>query len=226
VNQAEALSELLQPIMMYAMTSEPLRGTHPARSSRRKRTLLSLWPVLCLIPLWLMLISLWFVVGSRSVEAREGMRVGLLIGLVAVVPAVALLFVVTIGLYNRKARSLVALAGPGGWGAACLDADNARSWRVLLVDGAGVRMVDRSGLARRDWTWESIRNVTVEKFPVALVTRTGVVLHLGDGSRAEMLLPSRTTLAIPPARAEAAANEIRRRLAAFRAPLPTEAPSQ
>jgi hypothetical protein len=120
-------------------------------------------------------------------------------------------------LYKKKAYSLIGLAGPEGWGAPCVDPDSPMPWQVLLLDATGVSMVGRSGVVRHHWSWEFIEDVTVGRFPVALVTRIGVVLHFTDGSRADVLLPSWSTLAYPRARAEAAANEIRQRLTAFRA---------
>ena len=174
------------------------------------------------------LMPLVVVMGLRfTVGVRDGDRSKALLGLAAGLLITAFVCVVSISLYNRKLHRLTALAGSSSWGAPCVDPDNLRAWEALLVDAAGVRVVGRSGVVRRDWKWESIRDVTVERFPVALVTHMGVVLHLADDSNAELLLPSRTTLAYPLARAEAAANEIRQRLDVFRARSSSfEAPSQ
>jgi len=189
-----------------------VRRTLAARSSRRTfaRVATSI-----LLPA-ILLIALWFVVGSGSVEVREGLRIGVLVGSVVGPLIVVVVCVVTIRSYNKNAHRLIALAGPDCWGAPCVDPENRTQWRVLLVDAAGVHLVDRVGVARRDWGWESVQETSVERFPVALRTLTGVVLHLADGSRAELLLPSRTTLAFPLDRAKAAANAIGQRLADFR----------
>jgi hypothetical protein len=162
-----------------------------------------------------------------ALHVREGDGSGTLLGLAAGVLAVVVTWVVASRVYNRKLGRLAALAGPGGWGVPCGDPENPQLWRAILVDDDGVRMVRSSGVVCRDWRWENIRDVTVERFPVALVTHVGVVLHLKDGSIAELLLPSRSLLAYPLARAEAAAKDIRARLRAFRAGSSSfEVPSQ
>lgn len=125
--------------------------------------------------------------------------------------------VVVFRVYNRKLGRLAVLAGPGGWGTPCVDPDDPQSWMALLVDDEGIRFVTRSGDVYRHWGWGNIRDVTVERFPVALGTSVGVVLHLDDGSVADLLLPGRTHLRYSRPRAEAAAKDIRARLDAFRA---------
>lgn len=128
----------------------------------------------------------------------------------------AVIYAVTILVCNRKFRRLAALAGPGGWGATCLYQGTPQAWGAILVDTAGVRLVGGSGVvANRDWGWETIRDVSLERFSFMLRSLNGVVLHLADVSRAELLLPSGNFVGYPLARAEAAANEIRRRLEAF-----------
>jgi hypothetical protein len=165
----------------------------------------------------LLVLSVLIGFGRLIVAVRRGDGSGALLSLVVGIAVVALLAMVIVGLYNRRVRGLCALVDGGGWAAPCVDPRAQGRWQAVLVDAAGVRMVGRGRGVRQDWRWQSIRAVTVERVPVSLVTRTGVVLHLADGSRAELLLPSRTTLAYPPSRAEQAAGEIRRRLAAFRA---------
>lgn len=164
------------------------------------------------------MVVLIVLVGARRfiVGAQGGDLSGTLLGLAAGIAVTAFVLVTTVGLYNRKIRSLSTSVGKGGWAAPCVDQQAPRRWHALLVDAVGVRLVGRSGDVRRNWRWQSIRDVTVERFPLALVSHAGVVLHLADGSTAELLLPSRTTLAYPPARAEAAASEIRKRLDASR----------
>ena len=147
---------------------------------------------------------------------KDGSETLLLVAII--VPVVAVIYAVTVLVCNRKFRRLAALAGPGGWGATCLYQGPPVAWGAIHVDNAGVRLVGRSGVvANRDWRWETIRDVTLEQFPFMLRSLNGVVLHLADGSRAELLLPGGNFVGYPRARAEAGANEIRRRLDVFRA---------
>jgi hypothetical protein len=196
-------------------TESAMAGMVAERSSRRKAARLKM---LAAVPL-LGFMGYRLATDTTAVDA-SGWILGL--GLAALIMVVSGVGVFT--MFDRRLRSLAPLAGPGGWAALCSDPDDLEPWQVLLVDSAGVRTVGRSGVAGRAWSFERIREVTVERFPVALMTRTGVVLYLADDSRAELLLASRKTGNYTVACAEAAANEIRRRLAAFPdRPTPSEA---
>jgi hypothetical protein len=174
-------------------------------------------------PAWRRLAALTWLVGLLLLsfrQVRDLINGGseTLLSAVITVLVVAIIYAVTVLVRNRKFRRLAALAGPGGWVATCLYQGTPQAWGAIHVDNAGVRLVNRSGVvANRDWRWETIRDVSLEQFPFMLRSLKGVVLHLTDGSRAELLLPSSNFVGYPRARAEAGANEIRRRLDAFRA---------
>jgi len=185
----------------------PIDGIAAEHASRRRNARLTALPFAVVL-----LILLPRQVGSFLGDVSEGL---LLVG--GVVLGVAVIYAVIVLVCNRKFRRLAALAGPGGWGAPCLYAGNPQAWGAIHVDADGVRLIGGSGVVvNRDWMWETIRDVAIEQIPVVLRTPWGVVLHLADGSRAELLLPNGTLVAYPRARAEAAANEIRRRLDASR----------
>lgn len=110
--------------------------------------------------------------------------------------------------YRRKMRRVAVLVGRGGWTGLCADPDYPRQWQAIIIDAAGVRTFDPSGDVARQWKWNGIRGVTVERLPVELISLSGVVLHLVDGSRAELLLPGPMG-PYTARRAKVAANEIR-----------------
>jgi hypothetical protein len=185
----------------------PIDGIADEHASRRRNARLTTLPFVVFL-----LILLPRQVRVFLGDVSEGL---LMVG--GVVLGVAVIYAVTVLLCNRKFRRFSALVGPGGWGAPCLYAANPQAWGAIHVDSAGVRLVGGSGVVvNRDWMWEMIRDVAVEQIPVVLRTPSGVVLHLADGSRAELLLPNGTLVGYPRARAEAAANEIRQRLEVFR----------
>jgi len=190
------------------MTKEaPTNGIPAEAAARRRKARLAALP----FAVGLLLLSFRQVRGLVNGGSES------LLLLVIAVLVLAVIYGMTVLVCNRKFRRLVALAGPGGWGATCLYQGTPQAWGALHVDHAGVRLVSRSGVvANRDWRWETVRDVTLEQFPFMLRSLNGVVLHLTDGSRAELLLPSGNFVGYPRARTEAAANEIRQRLEAFR----------
>ena len=194
----------------------------PVRTLRRKRARLR---VLVLLPILLIMGSRFFF-GPPDGDGSSALLWSLAVAS-GVFLLVVLLFVITMSVYHSHTRNLAALADPGSWTAPCVDPDDPQRWQWLVIEDAGVRLVGRSGVSRRGWRWESIEDVTVERLPVGLMTRVGVVLHLADGVAVDMVLPTRACLAYPLARQEEAANEVRQRLAAFRArSASAEAPPQ
>jgi hypothetical protein len=187
---------------------EPIDGMPAEQASRRSNARMAALPfaLLLLFPSFRLVRDL----------LNNGPETLLIVG--GVVLGVAVIYAVTVLVCNRKFGRLTALAGPGGWGATCLYQGPPQAWGAILVDAAGVRLVGRSGVvANCDWRWETVRGVTLGKVPFNLRSLNGVVVHLADGSRAELLLPSGNFVGYPLARAEAAANQIRQRLEAFRA---------
>jgi hypothetical protein len=139
---------------------------------------------------------------------RASVAVGLVLGVVVTVVIVSVTAKIYRGTMGRVAR----LAAPGAWVATCIDAQDARAWRAVVIDDRSVRLVDRRNRPSKEWLWARITGVSLGPVTVGLTQHTGVVLDLADGSRGEFLLPSRSLLTYPRELAEAAADEIRRRL--------------
>ena len=102
--------------------------------------------------------------------------------------------------YRVRVAHAAGLAGPGAWASACVHPTEPRAWRVLVIDWDGVHLRRTSGREVRTWPWSTITHATTGPVrPVAsAVAHQGLHLALADGSSAEFLFPSRSTLRYPP----------------------------
>ena len=113
---------------------------------------------------------------------------------------VAIVLVGAIAWYRRRVAHAAGLAGPGAWTAACVDPSDPRAWRVLVIDADGVHLRRTSGRDVRTWPWPAITAASAAPVrPVAsVVSHRGLHLALADGSSADFLLSSGSTLRYPP----------------------------
>ncbi len=117
--------------------------------------------------------------------------------------AMALTFVVLAGslaLYWRRQGRIRRLAGPDGWATACVDPNNPRAWRALVIDAAGLHLEKSNGREENSWTWSTIQRATTGPVrPLAsAVSHTGLHVALNNGTSVEFLFPSHSTLRYPP----------------------------
>ncbi len=179
------------------MTMETPAAVKAAEASRRRKT--ARWRLWLAIPLVVIL-------GFRTKDLVGADAWLWSLGLLVPITLFSCLWVYLD--YRRKMRRVAVLVRRGGWKGLCADPDYPRQWQALIIDAGGVRTVDGSGDVSRQWKWKGIQGVTVERLPVEFLTLSGVVLHLVDGSRAELLLASALGT-YTARRAEVAANEIR-----------------
>lgn len=163
------------------MTMDTPSAVKAAVASRRRKS--ARWRLWLAIPLVVIL-------GFRIKDLADVSAEAWLWSLGLLVP-ITLISCLSVYLGNRrKMRRVTVLVGRGGWTGLCADPDYPRQWQAIIIDAAGVRTFDPCGDVSRQWKWKGICGVTVERLPVELVRLWGVVLHLVDGSRAELLLPS------------------------------------
>ena len=129
---------------------------------------------------------------------------------IAIVVAVPLIWV-TVRLYNRRIGRVLRGLPAGAWGAPCVDPRAERAWRALTADDAGVHLLKSNGTTAWTWSWSRIATVDLGRTRIGAVFRTGVILHLRDGSDVGLLMPSRNTLRYPRLLAERAVTQLRSR---------------
>jgi hypothetical protein len=131
--------------------------------------------------------------------------------------AIAIVAVLCIGLtrfYNSRMSRAVASAPPGAWSSKCVLPATPQAWRAVIVDDAGISIVNARGRSGASWRWDQVDQVRQDSLLTGLVHHEGLTLTTGTGESVALLFPSRSTLAYPRDLLETAKGEIERRLRA------------